>query len=148
MKKRFIYSAGELYEVSEDIYDAMNQLTNKVHYRRRSAGQCRANQREMAACDGDCPMCKYYSSSELSVEEMEMRNDCQIPDSKGVDRNANLYVEEILNLMQACDPQGAQIGKMYLKGYTDSEIANKLGIPKSTFSDRKNRIRKFLKKHL
>ena len=148
MKKRFIYSAGELYEVSEDVYDAMNQLTNKVHYRRRNAGQCRANQREMAVCDGDCPICRHYIFTELSVEEMEMRNDCQIPDRKEEDMIANLRVEEILSLMQKADSNGEQIGQLYLKGYTDNEIAQKLSMPKSTFSDRKKKIQNYLKKYL
>ena len=79
------------------------------------------------------------------MEDMEQYCNTQIVDPSTTDMESYMHVVDILAAMQQVDPDGERIGRMYIAGYTDAEIARALGIPRSTFHDRKNRIRKHIK---
>ena len=57
-------------------------------------------------------------------------------------------LEELLKELDEIDPDGRRIAELLMDGETDRNIATILGMARSSFSDRKLRIRKELKKRL
>ena len=59
-----------------------------------------------------------------------------------------LLLEELLKELVEIDPDGRRIAELLMDGETDRNIAKLLGMARSSFSNRKLRIRKELKKRL
>ena len=59
-----------------------------------------------------------------------------------------LLLEELLKELDEIDPDGRRIAEDLMDGETDRNIASILGMARSSFSDRKLRIRQELKNRL
>ena len=57
-----------------------------------------------------------------------------------------ILLEELLNELDEIDPNGRRMAEVLLDGLDDRAAAKALGMAKSTFSDRKLRLRRELKK--
>lgn len=147
--KYYICSDQEMYEVSKDIRNAINQSTNRVHRReQKHLNQCAANRRGMARCEGDCYTCKHHIHRCESVNDLDARCDTQIQAGLNVSAGMDIACLELIMLIEQANPQyGRKIAEMYLRKYTDHEVAEALGIPRSTYADRKKRIADYVAKN-
>lgn len=143
MKQHYIYSDGKPYIVDKEVYLAINQLTNRIYYVRRNAGQCRAASRQRSRCEGDCCSCRSYVNQDETID-----NDWQVGSHMPPSVEDEASCAGILDAMQQIDPDGRLIGRLYLLRCRDTDIARILGISPSTYSRRKSRIQRYLRKYL
>lgn len=142
MKKHYyIISGGTKHYVDREIYSAINQMNNRIHYLQRQAKHCIARKKSSSLCDGDCPACAYYMNREESIG-----NTWMIPGSREPSLEDIAACTEILDAMQEIDPDGRRIGQLYLGGCRDADIARILGISTSAFYRRKKKIKARLRK--
>lgn len=143
MKGFYIYSGGKPYPVSKEVYDGINQMTNRIYYVRRSAGQCRATRRQRSRCEGDCCSCRNYVNQEENAD-----NDWMVSSHMPPSIEDEASCAGILDAMQEIDPDGRLIGRLYLLHYGDADIAKILGISRNAYYRRKSRIQRYLHKYL
>lgn len=144
MKKYYICSGEKLYQIDQEVYHAITQLTNRIHYQMGVSDACVAGRRGMVWCEGDCVVCRYWSPREVSVEERDQRNDGQIADTTA---EMLLRCEDIIADMARVDPDcGDRIGRMNMAGYDQRFIARALGLPVSTYRDRVKRIGRIIRR--
>ena len=148
MKAYYIYSGGQKYQVSKELYSEINHTTNQIHYRRCNAKQCRANQRQRARCEGDCYCCRYYVNQPADIDDTWLVSHRASNVNSLSDAENQISCDELLDAMQAAVPDGRRIGQLYLLRFKDAEIARILGISKSAFARRKAKIKAHLRKYL
>lgn len=81
-----------------------------------------------------------FDEYELEIEDIGSNPEDIVGDA--------LLLEELLKELDEIDPDGRRIAELLMDGETDRNIAKLLGMARSSFSDRKLRIRKELKKRL
>jgi len=143
-KKYYIGQSHKLVEVSEEIKRAMDQGTNHHRYLARKLGECEANRRGAACCDGDCHTCWHWVPKMESVEQMDEWECTRLMDRR-VDLATEMEIREWLIDLERVDPDGRVIGYMLARRYTVREIAEYLGINDGTLRYRLKQIGKKLK---
>ncbi len=149
-KTRTIYLQGQRIPVTEEVYQAYYRPIWRVHDYARRHGQCGIS--DWRRCEGDCGLCKHHTtgdggSIDFLFEEYELEFEAEGSNPEDIIGEA-LLLEELLKELDEIDPDGRRIAELLMDGETDRNIASSLGIARSTFSDRKLRIRKELKKRL
>lgn len=148
MKNHYILSGGERYQVSKDIYNGINQTTNRIYYRRSRAEQCRATKGQRSRCEGDCSSCPGYIKNETDIDDTWLVSRRALTASAPDSMEELAYCADILDAMQEADPDGRRIGRLYLLRCKDVDIAQILGISKSAYYRRKRKIKAHLRKYL
>ena len=149
-KTKNIYLHGQVIPVTEEVYQAYYRPIWRVHDFARRHGQCCLS--DWRKCEGDCAVCRYrtvgdggsidmlFDEYELEIEDIGSNPEDIVGDA--------LLLEALLKELDEIDPDGRRIAELLMDGETDRNIAQLLGMARSSFSDRKLRIRKELKKRL
>lgn len=91
-------------------------------------------------CGGDCAVCKYRTAGDsLSLDyEQEVVGDIREDESADVDSivTDRIIFEQLLKRLDVLMPEARRIGELRLDGLSDSNIADILGIPRTTFLSR------------
>lgn len=141
MKKHYIISGGKKYDVNREIYTAINQMNNRTYYLRHDADQCHATSKQRTRCESDCNRCPGYANQEETLDHTWM-----IPGSREPSLEDIAACAEILDAMQAVDPDGRRIGQLYLGGCRDADIARILQISADAFYRRKRKLKARLRR--
>ena len=149
-KTRNIYLQGQVIPVTEEVYQAYYRPIWRVHDFARRHGQCCIS--DWRRCEGDCGLCKYHTigdggSIDFLMDEYELDIEDTGSNPEDIVGEA-LRLEELLKELDEIDPDGRRIAELLMDGETDRNIATILGMARSSFSDRKLRICKELKKRL
>lgn len=136
---QYIFSGGNRYYVSQEIDSVINQMNNRTYYLRHNADQCHATSKQRARCESDCSCCPGYVNQEESFD-----NTWMIPGIREPSLEDIAACTEILDAMQEIDPDGRRIGRLYLGGCRDADIARILGISTQAFYRRKRKLRAYL----
>ena len=101
---------------------------------------------------GDCGLCKYHTigdggSIDFLMDEYELDVEDIGSTPEDIVGEALLWVV-LLKELDEIDPDGRRIAEDLMDGETDRNIASILGMARSSFSDRKLRIRQELKNRL
>ena len=149
-KTRSIYLQGQVIPVTEEVYQAYYRPIWRVHDYARRHGQCCIS--DWRRCEGDCGLCKYHTigdggSIDFLLDEYELDIEDTGSNPEDIVGEA-LLLEELLKELDEIDPDGRRIAELLMDGETDRNIATILGMARSSFSDRKLRIRRELKKRL
>lgn len=135
MKPKYISQNSKLIPTTPEVAKAGTDHANQAHYAARKRRECRARQRQMAYCEGDCVTCKYATNRPVSLDAIDYQYAQHLYDSRCV---------EMLLDMARIDPRGYTIGKMIIAGYSGRDIAARLGLAPSTYHDLIVRIRRQL----
>jgi len=142
LKKYYIYSAGQLWEVDYEIYKEINTLNNQIYYRAKLRGECIANRRQRAlCCDGDCHLCRCYTPKTMSIDQL----DGFVRELEAADARSKIECALILADMERDWPEGGQAGRLIMEGYGPKEVSEKMGMATSTYRDRIRRLGRKLK---
>ena len=145
---RFVYLDGKPIPVTEEVYLAWYRPVWRTHAFARRHGQCSLSRWQL--CEGDCGICRFrmagdHSSLDDLREAYEMEPADPGTDPERIVMDA-ILLEELLNELDEIDPNGRRMAEVLLDGLDDRAAAKALGMAKSTFSDRKLRLRRELKK--
>jgi len=154
-KKRYVpafhYSTGEaderppreLIEVSDEVYSAYYRPIWQVRdYAKRNGGCSTADWRK---CSGDCGTCAHHipSRTHESYEALLDGDDEESPweiDDVAVQVSEAIMQSEHLKAINALDSESQLICRAVAAGMNERDAAKLLGVSKTTFHDRKQRL--------
>lgn len=145
----YLIVEGKRVDVSYEVWRYHNRNINHIHHeanRDRKRKQCWAGRKQMAVCNGDCYICRYYIPKGVSVDALTERNESRIGIRRYQDPQMLLRCEDIIADMALADPEyGERIGRMIMDRWEIVDIAAVLDIPASTLRDRLHRIGRRIK---
>lgn len=148
-REYYIIVNGDKIQVTRAVWQYHNHTINHIHYianRDPDNKQCWAGRKQMAACNGDCHTCRYYTPKAVSIDVLADHNDPQIGEHRYQDPEMLLRCEDLIADMARVDPQyGERIGRMIMDRWDIVDIAAVLDIPVSTLRDRLRRIGRRIK---
>ncbi len=147
-KKYQIYLNGELIPVTEEVYKAWYRPIWRTYKFARRHNQCTCPQWHL--CEGDCNVCQYqklgdHSSLDLMFDDSLQQLEAQNSDPEEIVLDA-MSTEELLHTLDEIDPYGSRIAKCLLNKADNRDASETLGLAKSTYSDKKMKIRRELRK--
>ena len=148
-EQRYIYLDGNPIPVSEEVYLAWYRPIWRVHDKASSHGRCA--QSNWRHCCGDCGICSYQMAGDCLSTDFwsdEYGQEYESPATTDDIVLDSILLEELLSELEAIDPDGRRIGEALLDDLTDREAALKLDMPFTTYSSKKLKLRKTLKKRM
>ncbi|MHB1154873.1 MAG: RNA polymerase sigma factor [Eubacteriales bacterium] len=107
-------------------------------------GQCRCPKSKLWRCDGCCLDCPYHSSGIVwSLEhEQELMGDIHEDPSADVESivTDKIILQLLFKRLNELFPEACRIGELRMEGISDRDIANLVGIPRSTFRSRLKKV--------
>ena len=149
------YDRVTLVPVSEEVYRSVYPGIWKTQKRMRRAGQCVCPKNQLWKCDGDCLVCTFYKRKDLSLnapistaegiafEETVASNEAT-PEEKVCEA---ALLEALYAALDLLDPEGKRICEL-MKEHSERETADILGMSRSTFKRRWERILRQLKESM
>lgn len=150
------YRDFQFVEVSEEVYRTYYQpiwrTWDNAKYHKTCSGD------DWRRCLGDCAACKYSHHRDNAISL-----DTVVDESEGITiadtvkdpsplideiMAQNAALEELLDTLQEIDPDGRRIGELMLEGKTKVEISSILGVARTTYNYRFDKLRKALAKRL
>lgn len=156
-KRIYDRGTGKWYDVSEEQYADYNRWHSRIMMRRQREGLCICPKSRLWVCDGVCDGCEfareeYPVSLDYAIEEDgELR--FYLPGYGDPSQNVEETVlrkierEEMLQKLKEIMPEAFVIGRLRLEGLTDREIADRLGIKRTTMIMRLKAAKKELRKY-
>lgn len=142
IREHYIYDADtkQRIPVSDEIYNEYYRPIWNTFRKAHRHGCCSCPGSKWWLCNGDCAVCKYRTAGDsLSLNyEQELLGDIREDESANLD---SLVVDRIVfgQLLKRLDvlmPEARRIGELRLDGLSDNDIADALGIPRTTFRSR------------
>ena len=144
-------------EVTQEQYQAYYRSIWATRKRAQKHRQCMCPKSKLWLCDGDCLICKFRAPGDsLSLDlkyENENGDERSLLD-KLADQSAS--IEDIVTDQIMLDilfqhlgeimPEARRIGELRLEGLTDTEIADVIGIPRTTFLSRIKKVAEVIKR--
>jgi len=136
-------SSYEKVEVSEEVYKAFYQPIWREHDHAKRKGGCTCA--DWKRCYGDCGTCKYHTASKV-YESFESMFEDETKDRPDPFTNVESTVTETLlqakrlEAIQALDPESQFICRAIAEGKNERDAAQELGLSKTTYHDRKQRL--------
>ena len=143
-------------EVTQEQYHAYYRDIWATRKRAQSHGQCMCPKSKQWLCDGDCLICKFHApgdslSLDLTYENSDGEEFSML--DKLADQSASIddvvtdqiMLDILFQRLGEIMPEARCIGDLRLAGLPDAEIADKIGIPRTTFLYRLKRAKELLK---
>ena len=134
-------------EVTKEVYYAYYQPIWAIYAFARRHGRC--SNSNWRICKGDCYTCSYYSEGDIiSIDELMENTGWNVAQDNCDPADivlANMRRHELANAIKSIDPEGICIVEMLADEKTVRKIAETLRIPKSSCSDRIQRLRRELR---
>lgn len=142
IREYFIYdpTTKQRIPVTDAVYNEFYRPIWKTSRKAHRHGACSCPGDKWWLCGGDCAVCKYRTAGDsLSLDyELEVVGDIREDESADVDSivTDRIIFEQLLKRLDALMPEARRIGELRLDGLSDSDIADILGIPRTTFLSR------------
>lgn len=141
-----IYLNGKLIPVTEEVYKAWYRPIWRTHHFARRHGQCACPRWQL--CEGDCGLCEYQKLGDLY--SLDLLYDDSSSESEALDP-AEIVIDamgadELLRELDGIDSYGSRIARLLLDGVNDRDAGAFLGLAKSTYSDKKMKLRRAMRK--
>lgn len=147
-REYFVYVEGKLVPVTKEVYEAYYQPNWRTYDFMRRHDQCTQN--NWWSCGGDCGSCDYQLGGDsVSFEYLRENADFEIGVSNNDPANivaGKMLVEDALAVADQIVSNGRCILELFLENKTDREMADILGIPRSTCNERKMKLFQELRK--
>ena len=165
MKKQFFYPLRnsenpydvQLVPVTEEVYQSVIPEIERTRKQMQRSGRCICPKSMLWTCDGDCAICPYSISTNIvSLDaRIEETDDLTIgdtlvsddPSPENIVMNREL-IESLFEELKRLDPDGSLICKLIMRGKTEREAAEYLGLSKSAYRARWKKTKKKLLKKL
>lgn len=145
---------GEWVDVPDDLYTEYMRYRDRTRKRMQGRGECDLPKEKFWYCDGDCVGCKHRTYGRFTSLDEPLRTDESGEDyslldvigdphadfeDKVVDK---LYYRQIIDRLIDLYPEAITIGELRVKGKTDNEIAEIIGVNRTTFRSRIEKVKK------
>lgn len=144
-------------EVTQEQYQAYFRNIWVARKRAQKHRQCMCSKSKLWLCDGDCLVCKFRAPGDSLSLDLTFENedgeensllDKLADQSVSVDDVAtdNIMLEILFQRLGEIMPEARRIGELRLTGMTDTEIADMIGIPRTTFLSRLKKVAEVIKR--
>lgn len=156
---------GQIYDklskqwiiVTKSVENKYNNHNREIRRKQQENNLCGCPRNKFWLCDGCCDGCEFqlFSDDLRSMDYLyETDDDSYTLHDRIADKHANtectaidgVISNQALTLLCDIYPEMLQIGQMKLKGFTMSEIAETLGIKRTTLNSRISKAKEILKK--
>ena len=157
-RQRYIPVGKELIPVSEEVYLYHSRWVANERYRARRDHRCGTD--NYTKCNGDCGHCIHQLPGDvLSMNSIiDTGRDhaadgdfgFDIPDERAAfeDRVVDeLMLASLLKDLDGIMPDGGQIFSLIAHGFTERQVADKLGVTQSTLNYRKKKLFDYIRQH-
>ena len=132
----------ELVEVDRETYLAYYRPIWRTHDSAIRNGGC--NSVSWKLCTGDCPSCRHHlGGRDWSLEAHVEKTGLEVPDPL-TDVEAQVLdciaLEELVEHVKELDPEGRRICELVALGMDERKAAQEMGLNKTTYHDRKDRL--------
>jgi DNA-directed RNA polymerase specialized sigma24 family protein len=141
-KEHYIYDPAtkQCIPVSDEVYNAFYRPIWNTFRKAHRHGCCSCPGSKWWLCGGDCADCKYRAAGDsLSLDyEQEVVGDIREDESADIESivTDRIIFDQLLKRLDELMPEARRIGELRLDGLSDSDIADILGIPRTTFLSR------------
>lgn len=151
----YIKSTKEWVEVPEEVYQEHTRFYDAFRKRAQYHGQCACLKNKFWLCDGDCCNCEFRRAGDMLSLDFENENDdgdsCSMLDSipdeaplldEIVSDTATL--QQLFERLRELMPEAEEIGRLRMAGLSDDDIADAIGIKRTTFRSRLKKAKEML----
>lgn len=150
----YIRSKKQSIPVTKEVFKNYYRGIDSFRKDQQRKGLCSVPSYKRLQCDMNCHECPYVTYHDLSMDE-NLGDDDENPitfsdlisdDAESVENVVADTAEltAVLKRLTELMPQAIEIGKMRMAGYTDTEIAEQLGINRTTFRSRISKVKETL----
>ena len=144
-------------EVTKEQYYGYYRDIWATRKRAQAHGQCMCPKSKLWLCDGDCLACQFRSAGDNLSLDLTYSNeggdefsllDKLAAGSAGVEDvvTDQIILTELIRRLGEIMPEARHIGELRLEGLTDTEIADVIGIPRTTFLSRIKKVAEAIKR--
>ncbi|MHB1155087.1 MAG: RNA polymerase sigma factor [Eubacteriales bacterium] len=148
--KIYIPSAHQFITVTKEFYYEYYRPIWCTQKKAQKRGQCRCPKSKLWRCDGCCLDCSFYTSGNVwSLEyELELMGDIHEDPSADVESVVvdKIILQQLFKRLNELFPEACNIGELRMEGISDRDIADLVGIPRSTFRSRLEKVEELLRK--
>lgn len=142
-------------EVTEAQYYAYYRDIWATRKRAQEHRQCMCPKNKQWLCDGDCLVCRFHApgdnlSLDLTYENSDgeeySMTDKLAYQSTNIDDivTDQIMLDMLFQRLGKIMPEARRIGELRMAGLSDAEIADKIGVPRTTFLYRLKKAKEFL----
>lgn len=156
-KAYFIYirSTGEKVLVSKEQRDVFYKEADRIRHKGQYHHRCMCPRNKWWLCDGDCLDCEFHAPGDtLSIDRTYQNSDGdelsmldKLADSAaGIEDvvTDQIMLDMLFQRLAEIMPEARRIGNLRMAGLSDTEIADKIGIPRTTFLSRLKKAKELL----
>ena len=145
--KIYLPHEKQLVEVTQEQYHAYFRDIWAARKRAQKHRQCMCPKSKLWICDGDCLVCQFRAAGDnLSLDLKFENEDGEEYSLLGKLADQSISIDDVVTDQIMLDilfqhlgeimPEARRIGELRLEGLTDTEIADVIGIPRTTFLSR------------
>ena len=157
-RKVYLKSTKEWTPVTEEVYREFYREIDTYRKKEQRHGRCACPRSKWWLCDMNCSDCEFHrAGDQLSLdEEMDTGNGStsldDILSDNQVDIEEAIILAETYDALHAelekLDPEGKRICQLIMDGNSERECASVLGMPRSTFKHRLDKLKAHLRSKL
>ena len=152
--KYYVYCKDHYEEVNEAVYYTIMDEVWREEKRQQRAWKCRDGRG--VRCKKDCETCEIYrlgkgpTGSAISLDQLFEEDGYEPQGSRGHAEVVllNMTLESLLKELREMVPDADRIVDMIRDEEQEKDVAEELGVPKTTLNYRKNKVADFLREHL
>lgn len=144
------------FEVTPEQYAEIDRWRTNLRKREQYHHRCMCTRNKWWLCDGMCLDCQFHAAGNIlsldAVQEDEQGEEFSLLDTiadKSLDLSGlpdSMLAKQILKEIEELMPEALKIGSFRLQGMTDEAIAREIGISRTTYRSRIDKVRKVLRK--
>lgn len=150
--KIYVKNVNKWIEVTKEEHDNYYRDINAYRRTQQNHGRCTCPHQKYYMCDMDCCNCAYSRSGDMlsfdySVSDDEDKETAFINMFQDISANTEqivedkIFIENLLNKICELMPEAKLIGEMRLAGMNETQIAEKLGVPRTTMRSRLEKVK-------
>lgn len=149
--KVYIHRLKTWVPVTKEQYHTYYRDIWATRKRAQSHGQCMCPKSKTWLCDGDCLVCEFRSAGDNLSLDYEIHDGegnqkswlddlvDESPDAQSIMEDREL-LEALYQKLEELDPDGQRICRLIMAGKSERDIASELGIPRNTFTYRRDKL--------
>lgn len=126
-----------------EIQKEIDRIRKKAQYH----GECACPKRFIWKCDGDCDRCEYCVSQQPLSLNLELENHgdhfADTADTEAIVADKLIFAE-LLARLAVLMPEAIEVGKLKLDGESERSSIEQLGMTRSTYRSRLEKVKKQL----
>lgn len=147
--KVYIPNTHQFISVTKEFYYEYYRPIWRTQKEAQKHGQCMCPRGKLWRCDGCCLDCPYHSSGNVwSLEyEQELMGDKREDPTADVESivTDKIVLQQLFKRLDEIFPEARRIGELRMEGVSDRDIADLVGIPRSTFRSRLEKVEALLR---